>query len=64
MAPRITLGDVFAATLPAAGGVGIAQINQIAGLCASLIGTAYLIWKWRREAATPPPPPPPPSVRP
>jgi hypothetical protein len=29
--------------------VSMAQINEIAGLTATLLGIAYLLWRWNRQ---------------
>lgn len=41
--------DFATATIPTVAMVSIARINEIAGLFATLLGIAYLIWRWRRQ---------------
>jgi hypothetical protein len=42
--------DIIAAAVPTVSATLIAQANQIFGLIGSLLGIAYLLWRWRREA--------------
>jgi len=42
--------DVIAATAPLVGTVTLGQINEIVGIVGGLLGMAYLIWRWRRDA--------------
>jgi hypothetical protein len=42
--------DVMAASVPTVSATLVAQANQWAGLIGSLLGIAYLLWRWRREA--------------
>ena len=42
--------DVIAATLPTVSATVVAQANELAGLAGTLLGIAYLLWRWRREA--------------
>lgn len=42
--------DIVAAAVPTVSATVVAQANQWAGLIGSLLGIAYLIWRWRREA--------------
>jgi len=41
--------DIIAATAPTLSATIIAPISEIAGLCGTLVGMGYLIWKWRTE---------------
>jgi hypothetical protein len=41
--------DILSATAPTVAMVSIAQINEIAGLTATLLGIAYLLWRWNRQ---------------
>lgn len=41
--------DLVTATVPTVAMLSIAQINEIAGLIATLLGIAYLLWRWRRQ---------------
>jgi len=41
--------DFVTASIPTVAMFSIAQINEIAGLVATLLGIAYLLWRWRRQ---------------
>lgn len=43
-------GDIIAAAAPTVSATLVAQANQIVGMIGSLLGIAYLLWRWRREA--------------
>lgn len=43
-------GDIIAAAAPTVSATVVAQANQIVGMIGSLLGIAYLLWRWRREA--------------
>jgi hypothetical protein len=38
------------AATPAAAMISLSQINEVAGLVGTLLGIAFLLWRWRREA--------------
>ena len=38
------------AATPAAAMVSLSQVNEVAALVGTLLGIAFLIWRWRREA--------------
>jgi hypothetical protein len=42
--------DVIAASTPVVASVTLSQVNEIAGLVGTLLGIAYLSWKWIRES--------------
>lgn len=42
--------DIIAAAVPTISATLVAQANQIVGMIGSLLGIAYLLWRWRREA--------------
>jgi hypothetical protein len=42
--------DIIAAAVPTVSATVVAQANQIVGMIGSLLGIAYLLWRWRREA--------------
>jgi hypothetical protein len=50
--------DFLAASAPAGGSViatkiadlTLADWNNLAGICGAVLGGAYLVWKWRKEA--------------
>lgn len=42
--------DVIAAAVPAISATVLGQINDLIGIIAGLLGIAYLLWRWRREA--------------
>ena len=43
--------DVLTAATPTIAMVSLGQINEIAALSGSVLGIAFLIWRWRREIA-------------
>jgi hypothetical protein len=42
--------DILTAAVPTAASLTLSQINSLVGIIGGLVGIAYLIWKWRREA--------------
>ena len=38
------------AATPAAAMVSLSQVNEVAVLVGTLLGIAFLLWRWRREA--------------
>lgn len=42
--------DLATATLPPVLAVTLGQIHTIIGIIGGLLGIAYLLWKWRKEA--------------
>lgn len=42
--------DIIAAAAPTLSATLVAQANQVVGMIGSLLGIAYLLWRWRREA--------------
>ena len=42
--------DYIVAGTPVMASVTLGQVNQVAALVGTLLGIAYLLWKWRREA--------------
>ena len=42
--------DVIAATIPVLSTVTLGQINDLVGIAGGMIGMAYLIWRWHRDA--------------
>lgn len=41
--------DFLVASLPTVSATIIAQANQVIGMIGSLLGIAYLLWRWKRE---------------
>ena len=41
---------VLTASTPAAAMVSLSQVNEVAALVGTLLGIAFLLWRWRREA--------------
>ncbi len=50
--PHLTPSDIFAASLPTSASVvsWMAGFNAIATGVSIMLGIAYLLWKWRKEA--------------
>jgi hypothetical protein len=42
--------DILTAAIPTTASFTLSQINSVIGIIGGLIGIAYLIWKWRKEA--------------
>lgn len=42
--------DTLTAATPAAAMVSLSQVNEVAALVGTLLGIAFLLWRWRREA--------------
>jgi len=42
--------DYIVAGTPVAASITLSQVNQVAALVGTLLGIAYLLWKWWREA--------------
>jgi len=38
------------AATPAAAMMSLSQVNEVAALVGTLLGIAFLLWRWRREA--------------
>jgi hypothetical protein len=45
--------DILVAAIPTTASFTLSQINSVIGIIGGLIGIAYLIWKWRKEANRP-----------
>ncbi len=45
--------DILVAAIPTTASFTLSQINSLVGIIGGLIGVAYLIWKWRKEANKP-----------
>ena len=41
--------DLATAATPVVAWTSLSQVNEIAGLVATLLGIAYLLWRWRRQ---------------
>ena len=41
---------ILTAATPAAAMVSLSQVNEVAALVGTLLGIAFLLWRWRREA--------------
>jgi hypothetical protein len=48
--PMLHPRDIFVAGTPAVASITLSQVNQVAGLIASILGILYLLWKWKKEA--------------
>lgn len=42
--------DILVAAIPTTASFTLSQINSLVGIIGGLIGIAYLIWKWKKEA--------------
>jgi hypothetical protein len=42
--------DILAAAAPTVSATVVSQANEFLGIVGSLLGIAYLLWRWRREA--------------
>ena len=45
--------DILTAAIPTTASFTLSQINSVVGIIGGLIGIAYLIWKWKKEANKP-----------
>ncbi len=41
---------ILTAATPTIAMVSLSQINEVAALIGTLLGIAFLLWRWRREA--------------
>ena len=48
--PMLHAKDYIVAGTPVMASVTLGQVNQVAALVGTLLGIAYLLWKWWREA--------------
>jgi hypothetical protein len=42
--------DILTASIPTAATLTLSQIHLVVGIIGGILGIAYLVWKWRREA--------------
>jgi hypothetical protein len=40
---------ILIAATPAAAMVSLSQVNEVAALLGTLLGIAFLLWRWRRQ---------------
>jgi hypothetical protein len=45
--------DILTAAIPTTASFTLSQINSVIGIIGGLVGIAYLIWKWKKEANKP-----------
>lgn len=50
---RLHIDDYIAAAVPLIANLTLDQINGIIAAVGGILGIAYLLWKWRREARKP-----------
>lgn len=43
--------DFVIASTPTLTATVVSQINEVAGLCGTILGIAFLLWRWRKEAS-------------
>ena len=41
---------ILTAATPTIAMISLSQVNEVAALIGSLLGIAFLLWRWRREA--------------
>lgn len=42
--------DFVIASTPTVTATVVSQINEIAGLCGTVLGIVFLLWRWNKEA--------------
>jgi len=50
MNPNLKTGDYIAASIPLMANLTLGDWNALLGVIGTLLGIAYLLWRWRREA--------------
>lgn len=45
---------LLVASTPALAMISMSQINEFLGMVGSILGIAFLLWRWRREAKSKP----------
>lgn len=53
MIHHLTKADYIAAAVPISAIITLDQINGVIAAIGGILGIAYLLWKWRREARKP-----------
>ena len=54
MSTRLSPADIVAAATPAGVSLSLSQLNHLVSIGCALLGAAYLLWKWRKEAGKEP----------
>ncbi len=47
---NLTVRNYIDACVPGFATITLSQLNSLVGIVGGLLGIAYLIWKWRKEA--------------
>lgn len=43
--------DYVIALMPTLTATFISRMNELAGLCGTILGIAFLVWRWKKEAS-------------
>lgn len=48
---KVTPTEIGIASMPPVASITLGHINSLVGIVGGLLGIAYLLWKWRRDAS-------------